>query len=298
MTDSAEKVDAWMPLWIGSYLADTMTLTTVQHGAYLLLLIAYWRNRGPLDDDDEDLASIVKASPGEWKKLRAKLTKFFDISGGKWTHGRADKELVIAGLRKAAASSKAKAAAEARWKKSTEQCSKHAPSIAPAQPEQCPTPSPSPGNTEDGLTPPPTAGAGAPPSQGVAPDSHATPSAVVCIALRRAGIASVNPASPKLQALIDAGATAAEFVAHVAKALAEAQDPFRYVLGAVEGERKRAANTTPQLHRGPMPAAAPAQSFRERDADSAASTVRAFAPGVAARPSGQAASPLTLDMEP
>jgi hypothetical protein len=57
------RVDAWMPLWIGDYLASTMKLTTLQHGAYLLLLIAYWRNCGPLDDDDEDLASIIKATP-------------------------------------------------------------------------------------------------------------------------------------------------------------------------------------------------------------------------------------------
>lgn len=141
-----EKVDAWMPLWIGAYLADTMTLTTQQHGAYLLLLFAYWRNRGPLDDDDEDLASIVKASPAEWKKLRAKLCKFFTIDNGVWAHGRADKELAAAGMRKAAAVSKAQAAAEARWKKEREQAASNASSDAPSMPgallKQCPTPSP------------------------------------------------------------------------------------------------------------------------------------------------------------
>lgn len=141
---SDEKVDAWMPLWIGEYLADTMALSRDSHGGYLLLLFAYWRNKGPLVDDDEDLAGITKAGPAEWKKLRLRLSKFFTIEGGLWIHGRADKELVKAGQYKAAAVSKAKAAAEARWKKHREQCSTDAPSIAQAVPEQCPPPSPTP----------------------------------------------------------------------------------------------------------------------------------------------------------
>jgi uncharacterized protein YdaU (DUF1376 family) len=147
---SEEKVDAWMPLWIGAYLADTMRLTTTQHGAYLLLLFAYWRNRGPLEDDHDDLSSIVKASPSEWKKLRPKIEKFFTVEDGHWVHSRADKELASAGLRKANATAKAQAAAEARWGKnrkhsqgqSLEECSEHAPSIAQALHEDCPTPSP------------------------------------------------------------------------------------------------------------------------------------------------------------
>ena len=62
MTDDKARVDAWMPMWIGDYLADTMTLTRDLHGGYLLMLFAYWRNRGPLLDDDDDLAAIVRCS--------------------------------------------------------------------------------------------------------------------------------------------------------------------------------------------------------------------------------------------
>lgn len=68
--------DCWMPFYVGDYLADTLRLTTLQHGAYLLLLMDYWKN-GPLPDDDGELAAIVKLDPKAWAAISGRIRKFF-----------------------------------------------------------------------------------------------------------------------------------------------------------------------------------------------------------------------------
>lgn len=141
------KTDAWMPLWIGAYLADTQRLTRDQHGGYLLLLMAYWREGGPLADDDEELAAIVKATPKEWAQLRPRMAKFFTVADGVWTHKRVEQELAGAKERSVKSSSKAQKAAQARWGKSSEGAPSNAPSIPQALHEQCPTPSPTPSSS-------------------------------------------------------------------------------------------------------------------------------------------------------
>ncbi len=79
----------WMPLYIGDYLGDTGHLTTAQHGAYLLLMMHYWR-RGELPDDDRQLAKITKLPLRTWGDYRPVLQQFFH-SG--WKHKRIDAEL-------------------------------------------------------------------------------------------------------------------------------------------------------------------------------------------------------------
>jgi uncharacterized protein YdaU (DUF1376 family) len=138
----SDKTDAWMPLWIGSYLADTQHLTRDEHGAYLLMLMAYWRNAGPLQDDDKRLCAIVKATPKEWKSLRPVLAEFFTVADGVWTQKRVEKELVASLQRKEKAHSKAQAAAQARWSQPIKDAPSIAASNAHALLEQCPTPSP------------------------------------------------------------------------------------------------------------------------------------------------------------
>lgn len=72
------KVDIWMPLAIGDYLADTSHLDTTQHGAYLLLLMHYWR-KGPLPNDAEQLANICRLSAEAWAINSRTILPFFKI---------------------------------------------------------------------------------------------------------------------------------------------------------------------------------------------------------------------------
>lgn len=150
----------WMPLYVGDYLADTTRLTTEQHGAYLLMLLDYWRN-GPLPDDDGALAQITHLSPSAWASHKPALSKFFQITGCVWRSENLDAELKKAAENRAKASQKASAAAKARWERENAGiASGNAPSNAPGtasgtargmrqalpegMPEQCPSTSPSP----------------------------------------------------------------------------------------------------------------------------------------------------------
>ena len=142
------KADIWMPLYIGDYLADTTRLTTEQHGAYLLLIMDYWRN-GPPPDDDSILENITKMKAKEWKKTKQFVMNFFALKDGVWLHTRIERELSDAAAGKAKAEEKAKKAAEARWGKhgsddASSNATSNAPSIGQALHEECPLQSQSP----------------------------------------------------------------------------------------------------------------------------------------------------------
>jgi uncharacterized protein YdaU (DUF1376 family) len=249
------KTDAWMPLWIGAYLADTMHLSRDEHGGYLLLIMAYWRSGFPLPDDDKKLAAITRSSAKEWKDLRKVLVEFFVCSDGVWTHKRIEQELTDAGNKKDASVSKAKAAAKARWNKPTSNASGNASSIPQALPEDCPTPTPTPTpiktyvvntHTDNSL------------------DSSVcveTSAGSCCKALIQAGVSGCNPSHPILLALIDAGANEAEFAGSVAKG----KTGFGYVLGIVKRQREDAAKLV--LHKGELPQVSGPMSVNEARLD-------------------------------
>ena len=147
------KTDIWMPFYVADYIADTPYLTTEQHGAYLLLILAYWRS-GPPPDDDGILAATVKMDAKGWRKTRPVLERFFTVAGGVWTHRKIDSVKVECSERMQKASDHAVRAAVIRqlkrhgvssdscagvdiatlraWlEQCSEQCSEHSPSICP-----------------------------------------------------------------------------------------------------------------------------------------------------------------------
>ena len=132
-----------MPLYIGDYLSDTMHLTTEQHGAYILLIMAYWKNGGPLPADDAMLAATCRLSGDAWSIAKAVLIRFFTVSddGMTWVHERIDRELSGAAENKQRRIVRAKNAAEARWGNDAKS---NATSMRQAMLDECPSPSPSP----------------------------------------------------------------------------------------------------------------------------------------------------------
>lgn len=80
----------WMPFYVADYLADTGHLSTTQHGAYVLLILHYWRTGG-LPDDDAQLARITKLPRKAWvEMIKADVQALFHDG---WRHKRIDKEL-------------------------------------------------------------------------------------------------------------------------------------------------------------------------------------------------------------
>jgi uncharacterized protein YdaU (DUF1376 family) len=116
---------AWMPLHIETYLADTGYLTAAEHGAYMLLIMTYWRDGG-LPTDERMIARIAKMSKEQWEESRDVLASFFKDG---WRHSRIDAEMAkaddIIEKRRAAANgrhgkSKPDASAEQTPSKSTD----------------------------------------------------------------------------------------------------------------------------------------------------------------------------------
>lgn len=104
----------WMPLYVGDYLADTAHLRAAESGAYLHLIMHYWRNGG-LPSEDDALARIAKMTNAEWKRARPVLIQLFQDG---WRHKRIEFELTEAARISEAGRKGGVASGEARRKKS------------------------------------------------------------------------------------------------------------------------------------------------------------------------------------
>lgn len=108
------KTSPEMPFNIGDYLSDTMGLDRAEHGSYMLLIMAYWKNGGPLPNDDLALRKMAMCPETEWARTRGIMARYFDCSNGVWKHKRIDAELAADRARTAAISRASAAGVEAR----------------------------------------------------------------------------------------------------------------------------------------------------------------------------------------
>jgi len=109
----------YMQLYIADYLADTMHLSTEEHGAYLLLMFNYWQTGRSIPKNR--LAKIARMSNDRWIAVESSLREFFNDNGTDWVHERIERDLdgVRSSLEQKSAAGKASARAR-KAKKSTQ----------------------------------------------------------------------------------------------------------------------------------------------------------------------------------
>lgn len=265
---------------IGDYLKDTAHLTLLEHGVYTRLLDVYYTREDGIPE--ADAGRLVGARlPAEKQALRSVLSEFFALRDGLWRQRRADAEIERLQCKRA----KASASARARWAQGERNAKAHADDMrthmrshsernanamharpSPVTNHQSPNTAKtrtatSPevarvGQTQsspDSRKPPdPDGGTGAAPAPTPPPAAPPSAAASACMAMRAAGIADANPGHPDLLALLDAGATEAEFVGAATTAAGRGKG-FAYAVGMLRQQRTDAAKTAAGLHRGPMP---------------------------------------------
>lgn len=106
----------WFPFELDSYTDDTAHLTCEEHGAYLQLMLAYYRSEKPLPARDRSLAATCKLSMDAWMEAKEALAPFFNERDGFWHHDKIDTTIRESNERIANTLKNARAGAEKRWR--------------------------------------------------------------------------------------------------------------------------------------------------------------------------------------
>lgn len=109
----------WFAFDADAYTGDTAHLTCEEHGAYLLLMLAYYRSEKPLPASDSALSTIVRLSLKRWRECRATLLPFFVEENGVWRHERIDHEIAEGYRKRQAYADRAQAGGFAKAKKAS-----------------------------------------------------------------------------------------------------------------------------------------------------------------------------------
>ncbi|WP_187275060.1 DUF1376 domain-containing protein [Methylobacterium sp. WL120] len=83
----------FMPVWVDAYHADTRHLSTVQHGAYLLIMMSMWRSGGKLPNDEKLLARISGLTLDKWRRYGQQVMNLLVVDGDFVTQKRLLQEL-------------------------------------------------------------------------------------------------------------------------------------------------------------------------------------------------------------
>lgn len=104
----------WFAFDMDAYTGDTSHLTTEEHGAYLLLMLAYYRSEKPLPATDRALSAITKLPMDRWLECKPAMSGFFVEVDGIWRHDRIEAELAESHKRMAKFAARGKAGGAAK----------------------------------------------------------------------------------------------------------------------------------------------------------------------------------------
>lgn len=119
----------YMQLYPADYLADTAHLSTLEHGAYLLLMFNYWQRGECFRAKDEQtlnkrLAIVARLSSEDWEQVKDNLQEFFNVvvndSEIEWRHERIERDLAAVQEKSEKAKRAGKLSAESRRSKSVD----------------------------------------------------------------------------------------------------------------------------------------------------------------------------------
>jgi uncharacterized protein YdaU (DUF1376 family) len=129
-----------LPVFTDAYIADTIHLTTLEHGAYFLLLTAAWRRpHCDLPDDDQFLSRIARLSLDDWIAIRSTIMEFWNFDGRRktWTQKRLSKE-------RSYVSNKSRSQKDKAAKRWNNEKKEDAAALPEDMPERCPDDAPTP----------------------------------------------------------------------------------------------------------------------------------------------------------
>ena len=72
------------------HIADTLHLSLEAQGCYILILFHTW-NRNCQPFNEKELRSLLRITPGKWRKIKNEITPLFDLSEGTFKQKRLEK---------------------------------------------------------------------------------------------------------------------------------------------------------------------------------------------------------------
>jgi len=103
------KHGLWMPMYWADYLADTQHFSTFQHGAYMLLIAAYWCRGGPIPADEASVARMCRTTKDKLARYGFPVLAMFTCKDGLLHHQRIDSEILRSSERLASAKANGRA---------------------------------------------------------------------------------------------------------------------------------------------------------------------------------------------